>query len=181
MTSIDGIRRIVKPLMDKIKIIITLGEVSSVDDSKNTQEVEVEGLADERQNVQNFQPFGLTGNPPAGSRGLFMSVGGNRSHGILINAEDGNIRIKNLEPGEVAIYNGNDKKIVLKNNRIEITGDVQIDGDLAVMGELTATGNIQTNGSFIDSNGNLSTFARTHIHSTPTGPSGTPMPPPPTP
>ncbi len=65
----------------------------------------VEVLADEvREDVQRFQDYGFTSNPPVDSEAILAFVGGNRAHGLVLRAEHRESRKKNLQPGEVAVY-----------------------------------------------------------------------------
>ena len=84
-----------------------------------TQRVQVQGLADETlQDLEQLQQFGFTSHAPAGTDVVVIPLGGDTSHGIVVAAEHGSYRIKNLRPGEVAVYDQSGSSIVLKNGRL---------------------------------------------------------------
>ena len=128
------IKEYLRPVYNKIRQLLLIFDLNFVDDSKSPQEVTVISLDDEPDIIEHFQPFGLSANPSQGSIGLFLSVGGNRSHGVAICIDGGDVRVKNLMEGETAVYNAHDKKIVLKQDQIEITGDVVVTGDITANG-----------------------------------------------
>ena len=84
-----------------------------------TQRVQVQGLADETlQDLEQLQQFGFTSHAPAGTDVVVIPLGGDTSHGIVVAAEHGSYRIKNLKPGETAIFNHEGAKIVIKQGKI---------------------------------------------------------------
>ena len=81
--------------------------------------MQVQGLADETlQDLEQLQQFGFTSHAPAGTDVVVIPLGGDTSHGIVVAAEHGSYRIKNLRPGEVAVYDQSGSSIVLKNGRL---------------------------------------------------------------
>lgn len=95
------------------------GVVSRVNSTPAVQLVQTEGLADEElPDVELFQEYGFTSNPPAGTMTVVLPVGGRTSHGIVVATEHGSYRLKSLAPGEVALYTDEGAKIVLKRNRV---------------------------------------------------------------
>lgn len=101
------------------------------DDSKKMQEVKGELFSEEvKEELEHFQNYGFTSNPPANCEGIGLSVNGNRDHVVVICLDSRQYRTKDLAEGEVAVYNNAGAKIVLKNN-----GDI----------ELTTDGNIKLN------------------------------------
>ena len=72
-----------------------------------------------------MQQFGFTSVPPANTQAVIIPIGGQTSHGIVISTENGSFRVKNLQGGEVAVYDESGSSIVLKKGRlIEIDCDV---------------------------------------------------------
>lgn len=97
-----------------------------VKSADNIQKVQASGLADETlQDVELMQQFGFTSVPPANTQAVILPIGGQTTHGIVIATENGSFRLKNLQGGEVAIYDESGSSIVLKKGRlIEIDCDV---------------------------------------------------------
>ncbi|EGT80315.1 baseplate assembly protein [Haemophilus quentini] len=102
------------------------GVLHLVKSADNIQKVQASGLADETlQDVELMQQFGFTSVPPANTQAVILPIGGQTTHGIVIATEHGSFRVKNLQDGEVAVYDESGSSIVLKKGRlIEIDCDV---------------------------------------------------------
>lgn len=102
------------------------GVLHLVKSADNIQKVQASGLSDETlQDVEMMQQFGFTSVPPADTQAVIIPIGGQTSHGIVIATENGSFRVKNLQGGEVAVYDESGSSIVLKKGRlIEIDCDV---------------------------------------------------------
>jgi bacteriophage Mu gp45 protein len=102
------------------------GILHLVKSADNIQKVQASGLSDETlQDVEMMQQFGFTSVPPANTQAVIIPIGGQTSHGIVISTENGSFRVKNLQGGEVAVYDESGSSIVLKKGRlIEIDCDV---------------------------------------------------------
>lgn len=101
------------------------GRLGRVQSGTPVQLVALDGLDGESlRDVEQFQQFGFTSNPPAGTMALVVPVGGKTSHGIVIATEHGSLRIVGLKSGETAIYSDEGAKIVIRKGRlIEATCD----------------------------------------------------------
>ncbi|WP_439240860.1 phage baseplate assembly protein V [Lonepinella sp. BR2474] len=90
------------------------------------QKTQVSGLAGETlSDVELMQQFGFTSVPPQGTQAVILPIGGATTHGVVIATECGAFRVKNLQDGEVAVYDKSGSSIVLKQGRlIEIDCDV---------------------------------------------------------
>lgn len=99
------------------------GVITLVKAAGAVQFVQFDGLSGERlQDVELFQHYGCTSNPPEGSMAIVLPIGGRTAHGIIIATEHGTYRLKNLAPGETALYTDEGDSIILKRGRImEIT------------------------------------------------------------
>jgi len=99
------------------------GKLTRNNSGQPIQLAQVAGLADELlQNVELMQHYGYTSNPPVGSECIVLPLGGRTGHGIVIVTEHGTYRLKNLKPGEVALYSDEGDSIVLRRGRIiEVT------------------------------------------------------------
>lgn len=85
----------------------------------NVQLVQANGLAGETlQDNELFQHYGFTSNPLSGTMAVVLPVGGKTAHGIIIATEHGKFRLKNLAPGEVALYTDEGDSIVLNRGRV---------------------------------------------------------------
>lgn len=98
-----------------------------VDDSKGLQTLQVELLSDEAQDgVERFGEYGLASRPKAGAEAIAASVGGLRSHMVVIGIEDRRFRLKNLAEGEVALYDDLGQVVHLKRDGIAIESPLKV-------------------------------------------------------
>lgn len=151
------ISRQLRPVLNRVMTVVSRGVIESADDGQGIQLVKAEFLADEvRDRIERVQQFGFTSNPPAGSEAVAVFVGGNREHGFIIATDKRAVRIKNLQPGEMAIYTDDGTKIHLKKNgQVEVktstkvtidAPDTEFKGNVKVLGKVEATGNVEAGG-----------------------------------
>lgn len=112
----------IKAIGNRINLLAGRGTLQFVQDGGNRQLVQFTALKGEtKDEVERVQNYGLTSNPPAGSRVIFISIGGNRDHPVAIAVDNSAHRVKGLEPGEVALYSDEGDRIVLRRgNKIEV-------------------------------------------------------------
>jgi len=132
--------KLIQPYARRIRLTVSRGIVRLVSDALKLQEVQIALLADEtRDGVERFQNYGLTSVPLSGAEGVFLSVGGSRDHGIVIAIDDRRYRLKDLQAGEVALYDDQGQVIKLKRGKaIEITGCDTLTATCAVSATITA-------------------------------------------
>lgn len=95
------------------------GVLVRVNGTGGVQTVQAKGLAGESlQDTELFQHYGFTSTPPKGTMAIVVPVNGKTSHSIVIATEHAAYRMKNLKPGEVAIYTDEGSYIVLKRGKI---------------------------------------------------------------
>lgn len=95
------------------------GVLNGSDSSNDIQRHQVSGLADETlQDVEIYQHFGFTSNPPPGTKVIVVPLNGLTSHSVIIATENGNYRLASLKPGEVALYSSFGSTVVLKEGNI---------------------------------------------------------------
>lgn len=136
------------------------GVLNLVKSADNIQKVQVSGLADETlQDVELMQHFGFTSVPPANTQAVIIPIGGQTSHGIVIATENGAFRVKNLQGGEVAVYDESGSSIILKKGRlIEIDCDVlniKAATKVAISSPLVETDQVFTAQGQINGNGGM--------------------------
>ena len=137
-----------------IRLMVSRAVLSLINDATKLQHLQIQLMADEeRGDVERFQEYGFSAHPHKGAEAIAVSVGGSRSHMVVIAVDDRRYRLTGLQEGEVAIYTDEGDKIVLKRGReIEITsgtrviidapttlikGDVHIEGDTTCDGEVS--------------------------------------------
>jgi phage baseplate assembly protein V len=100
-----AISRMVAPIQRQVRLVVTRAVVRAITDAAATQRLQVGLLSDElRDDVEHFQEYGFVSVPLAGAEGLFLTVCGNRDHGVVIAVGDKRYRPQTLSPGDVAMY-----------------------------------------------------------------------------
>lgn len=116
-----GVTRATAAMRRRFQMMVGRGVISSVDDGKLAQALQVELLADEAHDgVERFQDYGFTSVPYAGAEAVMVSVGGLRSHGIVVAIEDRRYRLTGLPAGEVALYDDQGQVVHLTRDGILI-------------------------------------------------------------
>lgn len=171
--------RIFENLKTRILLMISKALLESLDDSGGIQKLVLTAFAnDRRSNVDRYQEFGFTSNPPEGAEIILLSLGGSRTHNIGIASEDRRYRLKNLIPGESAIYNQAGDYVKIKaDGTIEVRASTKVDveapeivatastkvtlttplvemsGNLEVAGNVTAGGGVAATGAIVGAGG----------------------------
>lgn len=124
----NAIDKALKPLRDRIYLLIGRAVLTAVTDSTKRQRVQFSALKGEvKDSVERIQEYGFTCFPLPGAQVLFASISGNRDHPVAFAVDDPRYRLKDLQPGEVAVYNHEGTCIVLKNgNEIHMTAETKI-------------------------------------------------------
>lgn len=98
--------------------MIARGVVELVNDSLKCQGLQVSLLTDEvHDDVERFQDYGITSVPFTGSEALYLSVGANRAHGVVVCVNDRRSRPKDLVEGDVCLYTDKGERVYL--NRVD--------------------------------------------------------------
>lgn len=102
-----------------LKSMMARGTVVLAAAGKMMQTLQVRLTAGElKDGAEHFEPYGYTSNPLPGAEVLTAFLGGDRSHAVVLVASDRRYRIKELKPGEVAIYTDEGDKVHFKRGRI---------------------------------------------------------------
>lgn len=104
-----------------------------------------------KDDLEHFEPYGFTSHPKPGAEGVALFLGGDRSHGVVVCVSDRRFRLKELQPGEVAIYTDEGDTFVFKRGRIiELnTMTLKVKAGKAVEFDtplITTTGRIESDG-----------------------------------
>jgi phage gp45-like len=116
---------------------VAIGSLVETDDADIHQRGTFTGLAGERfTQVMRPQPFGLSSNPPAGSRGLLLFGGPNREIAAALGMEAGAHRPRSLPVGATALYGANGEIVSLVGKTIRIKADtIVLDGVVKLGGD----------------------------------------------
>ncbi len=149
----------------RILSMIGTGRKTTGTDSESVQMMQIRmGGNEVRDNTPRLAEFGLASNPPDGSDVTVLFLGGDRSNGVVIATGHQATRLKNLLPGESALYDSIGKKIHLSSTGIVIeaagqsvtinnasavtiasSGPITLNGNVRVNGNITASGTILPN------------------------------------
>lgn len=92
-------------LGNRIKGLVVRAIVNAVKDSGAIQVLDLSVLDGEnRSEIERVQNYGVTSNPPKGTKCVALAIGGNRER-LLVIATDHEGRPINLLAGEVKVYN----------------------------------------------------------------------------
>lgn len=107
----------------RLQMALGVGRITTGNDSGLVQmhQVKLTGN-DVRDNTARVVEYGFTSMPKPGCQALLIFVAGDRSNGVIVGTNDETARLKNLEPGEVAIYDDQGQTIWIKRGGIEIDG-----------------------------------------------------------
>lgn len=113
----------IKKLWRRMLLVVGRGRITTANDSGPVQEVQVQiGMLETRDTTPRVAEYGFTSHPLPGCHGVVVFVGGDRSNGVIIGTNDQTARLKNLKPGEVAIYDDLGQSVWLKRTGIEVNG-----------------------------------------------------------
>lgn len=131
------------PMDQRLRNLVARGRVLAANSLGKIQRLQLR-LKD---NVEHFEPFGLTGKPMPGAEHITLFLDGDRSHGVTIVVADRRYRLQGLQDGEVALHNAHGHMVVLGKDYMELVHDteirlvtpvVKVSQDMHVVGTLTA-------------------------------------------
>ncbi|MDH5633601.1 MAG: phage baseplate assembly protein V [Gammaproteobacteria bacterium] len=156
--NLRALQKLLQPLSRRIRLLAGRGMVllTNSDTKRQTMQVQV-GPESTIDDVEHFEPYGFTANAPDGSEAVFLSLGGERSHTVVILVDGKPYRLKSLEKGEVALYDDQGQNIHIKRDGIEVNAKkvtVNSEGDATVNAggtvDINATGMINLDGDSSD-------------------------------
>lgn len=118
-----GIKQAIERMYRRILLAAGRGRVVLVDDTGPVQKLQVRlGAMEVKDGVPRLVEYGLASNPPSGSDVYVAFIAGDRSNGVIIASGNQAARMRNLQPGEVAIYDDLGQSVYLTRNGIVING-----------------------------------------------------------
>ncbi len=107
--------------------------------------------------VPVVQAFGFASNPPNGSDVALVFVGGDRSNGVVVATNSQKYRVRNLAPGESAIYTQDGKQIYLTaDGGIKIAANGQpVEIDSATTVTINASNSVVMNTPLLKVSGDI--------------------------
>lgn len=146
---ISTFNKLLDPLRRRVRLMITRAVLSTISDGEGIQVVQIKTLATRTADgAERFQNYAFTSVPLPGAEGILAAVMGNFDHGIVIAMDDRRYRVKDLQPGEAAMYTHKDKEahkhriifkndgsieVLAKNITVKATETTRIEGDSVVI------------------------------------------------
>ncbi|XEH25277.1 phage baseplate assembly protein V [Edwardsiella tarda] len=114
----NEVNRRIGQALGRIRLAFRIA-IGGVDSNAKVQTIQAKGIGGEAlRGNELFQQYGFTSCPLPGTMGIVLPLGGVSTHGIVIATEHGTYRLAGLKSGEVALYDDQGTKIVLKRGRI---------------------------------------------------------------
>nr|WP_311528710.1 phage baseplate assembly protein V [uncultured Ralstonia sp.] len=114
--------RLVAPYARRLSNMVARGTVSLVNAATKMQSLQLRLLAGEsKDDVEHFEPYGLTSHPQPGAECVALFLDGDRSHGIVVCVADRRYRVKGLESGEVILHDDQGQSVYLMRGGIKLT------------------------------------------------------------
>lgn len=105
----------------RFSMLIGRGRVMTGKDAGSVQLLQVQVNDHEtHDDMPRVAEYGFTSMPLAGCQALVIFVSGERTNGVICGTSDERNRLKNLQPGEVAIYDDQGQSIWIKRAGITI-------------------------------------------------------------
>jgi phage gp45-like len=174
--ELSALRRLLRPLHNRIASGIARAFVHLVDNSPRLQALQLEILKGEiRDPVEHFQPYGFEAVPLAGSEALVVFVSNSRDHPIAVAVSDRRYRPLDGAPGMVGIYDDQGQTVRIYRDRIELESSTKIVLNAPLV---ETTGDLVVAGDVSDSVGTLAALrvaydAHTHVSASPGAPTST--------
>lgn len=139
-------------LAARVRLMIGRGVLRLVDDAKAQQMVQLGVMAKETREMERFQDYGFTSVPQEGAEAIVAALAGRRDHLVALRIDDRRFRLKNLKPGEVALYDDLGNVIVFKRDQVQVQAVQHLDVTAPTC-HITATtthdGNVTINGNLV--------------------------------
>lgn len=113
----------IEKIWRRMQLVIARGRITTGNDAGpvQTQQVQI-GQLETRDNSLRVAEYGFNSMPLPGCHAIMVFVGGDRSNGVILGTNDQSHRLKNLQPGEVAIYDDQGQSVYLTRAGIVING-----------------------------------------------------------
>ena len=137
--ALAQINKLVDPVKTRIRLMVSRAVVRVVNDAGKLQLLQVSALKGETlDGLEVFGSWGLASRPHAGAEAIIASVGGVRSHAVVIGVEDKRYRLKPLKSGEVALYDDQGQIVILTREGIVIKSPLPVSIESEVSLDLKA-------------------------------------------
>lgn len=110
-------------LWRRLQMVVGRGRVKTGNDAGPVQLLQVQFSGqDVRDNTPRVAEYGFTSMPRPECQAVLVFMAGDRSNGVILGTNDEAARLKNLLPGEVAIYDDQGQSVYLTRAGIVMNG-----------------------------------------------------------
>jgi phage baseplate assembly protein V len=145
-------------------------------DSGTLQTMRLSGLkGEELDQVPRIQPFGLSTNPPVGSEGLLLALGGRSDRGVVLGVESPDHRPTGREPGSTILYDANGNVVSIVQAELRVRHATQIVLQVGGVTLTLSSAGLAISGGTVTHDGK--NISKTHVHTNVQGGAGNSGPP----
>lgn len=151
--------------------LIGIGLATQADDTGDVQRLQVtekaagKGFADRiTDKVRRLTEFGFTSVPPLQAEVLVLRRDGDRSQSMVIATSHRPSRMKNLQPGDVAVYDVRGAYVKFTSAGIVIDG-AGLPMTIQNVGTVTINGDLHVTGEVVGHSNGTQVALTTHLHS----------------
>ncbi len=150
------VQKLLAPIRRRLVGMISRAVVTDINDSLKRQNIQIKIHYDESMdNVERFQNYGFSSNPPKGAEAIPVAVAGNLADIVVLAVEDKNVRPKDGDDLDVYVYHAEGHYIKLSKGgkayvkATDVTLDTSnsctiISPQTLIQGPLHVTGGIST-------------------------------------
>jgi phage baseplate assembly protein V len=119
---IRAVNRLMAPLWRRVRMSVSRGIISLVNDIGGRQTHQVRLLAGEEiaADAESFDHYGFTSVPHPGAEAVLITVGAERTHAVVVAVGDRRYRLRGLKGGEAALYDDLGQVVHLTRDGIRI-------------------------------------------------------------
>jgi len=110
-------------IFSKVFGMVYRAVIRMIDDTGDVQKAQISGLTEETLDETGvYGQYGIAARPPAGIDAIAVNVGASREHGVIIATSD-SARPKNLNEGDVYLYDLHGNQVQLVDGKVTIVSD----------------------------------------------------------
>jgi len=119
MTTFRAVQSQLDRVWRRVQMAVANVKILATNDSGPIHQVQIRGFANEViDNVKVAQLYGFSSHAQPGSDAVAVFNAGDRSAGMIVATNNQKARLRNLKPGEVAIYTDEGDSVIMQRGKI---------------------------------------------------------------
>jgi phage baseplate assembly protein V len=118
LNVVDIVDRLLRPIRMQLVQMLLKGITLRVNYDKDLPLLQVLVDGDPTEDIEFYENYGHAAHPLPGSQPLLAALGANRRHAVAAGVTDHRYRLKDLLPGETAIYSWKGGKLHFRNDNV---------------------------------------------------------------